>query len=434
MSCCESFCDINYTKEEKIKMLEEYAKSLESWLFTVKKCIEKLKIKDMKGKRKILLNLILDYDDFLGFFEKEDVDKIKGFSKHPLKEILNIDNFLQSVSPLQMLKRIDYLWNLNHAFKIILEKDPNYKNYLNPRLFKDDFFNAISALAEIKVYGNLVEACKDSFFDVQSSKDKNGPDFRIYRNGKKIASIEVYSKGLPDEEVEKEKRRNTLPLNKWSDDLYDNMIERVDTDGSKVEIVEYQNSVFGKNKKHSDYQNAIYKISKIKDNKENQFDEDVPAILWIDFSSCFIRCVIGEDENHCQPLFFYPDGNRTFIASGICWYAFYGLEGLPISEGDCTPIHSSIITKNMTENGRFRKKGNKVDFVVFSLLNKMIAFENPFSKKQINDRPLLDLFSNLRDFSFKDSWLNWPLYDLKNRVGREIQVINEICGKKKQSI
>ena len=57
MSCCESCCDIDfscggckccfprkfYTKEEKIKMLEEYVESLEKELFAVKKHIEELK-------------------------------------------------------------------------------------------------------------------------------------------------------------------------------------------------------------------------------------------------------------------------------------------------------------------------------------------------------------------------------------------------------
>lgn len=35
------------------------------------------------------------------------------------------------------------------------------------------------------------------------------------------------------------------------------------------------------------------------------------------------------------------------------------------------------------------RENNKVDIVVFSFLNKIIAFENPYSEKQIQNKSLL---------------------------------------------
>lgn len=75
------------------------------------------------------------------------------------------------------------------------------------------------------------------------------------------------------------------------------------------------------------------------------------------------------------------------------------------------------------------RENNKVDIVVFSFLNKIIAFENPYSEKQIQNKSLLQLFSNLRDFSFKDSQLNCLFNDLKDRIKREMRVIRKISGR-----
>lgn len=245
---------------------------------------------------------------------------------------------------------------------------------LKPRLLDfESIDNASSALAEIRVYGGLLEAG----FSVQPipRKDDKTPDFNIDAGDGQV-TVEVFAKhqDKKQDELLNAAHSPNLPLTKD--------VERSTfVAGSRTittTIVELTPA--GKpdpDKPFDSIQaNMISRVCSIKQS-EGQLPSDRPSLLVVDFTqfgganvSNFLK------SGQTSPI----ESGHQGITCGAIWYALYGWKGAPVFEEGA---HKLV---RMMHDGRFRLKGQnktKISAVLVVFHESAVLLENPWAAHKL---------------------------------------------------
>ena len=279
--------------------------------------------------------------------------------------------------------------------------------------------NASASMAEIRVYGGLLEAG----FKVTPIDSKKGiptPDFRLDSHDDSV-EIEVASKHQPEKEADKRelihKAMNTNGA-KFPEDV--EYCERRYKDRvCKIAVSELFPSGAPDPKKSGDsvQSNAISGICAIKGD-EKQFSGKSPAILVVDltaFGGREIASMSFSNPSQASPLICGHEG----LTSGFLWYAMYGWSGAPIFEQSTTSI------VQMQHEGRFRlsnQKKSKLSAVLFLLPTDVVLFENPWSKFRLPD----DVRTRLCCYPYSNlaySICDWRIGDAEKQIALHCHMI-----------
>ncbi len=271
--------------------------------------------------------------------------------------------------------------------EISLKLDSIYGNWINSKvndLKKADITGISSIMGEIRALGYL----HDVFVNNLCPKTGKGPDFEANLSNKKIV-IEV----------------NTQ-LGSQKNTIIDHGSRTTGNISIGVrEIVPYS---FPVREKDNITGNAVSKIAGIKC-LEHQFQKDNINILWIDYLDPISWIFDMNEQDHPISVF-----NKT-ITSGPLWWAMYGKKGNSIFD-DLQIGHGTDFPYKLEFDGKL-SKDSFLDFVVFVNPFNTIVFQNHY---RINtpDEIFLALFG-LPFFKYNDSWINFPLSDLRFRVIRK---------------
>jgi hypothetical protein len=236
---------------------------------------------------------------------------------------------------------------------------------IKPRIIGINVTESASALAELRAYGDLLEAGYDVTPIAPNNREPT-PEFEI-SDGQSRALVEVHAKQL-DAGTEKNLQQ------------YRKMIaEQPARPG--VAVYEHVIHPFGKpivgKPGDSTTTNAISRICAIKQ-KEHQLHDDISSILWLDFQDLHTGdMALTAQQFH--PLISWNEN----ITSGALWYALYGWKGAPILE-QCHYSHLKLPSqiKKMAHDGRFLTS-KKLSAVVVSLPKATILAESPRKERQL---------------------------------------------------
>jgi len=301
---------------------------------------------------------------------------------HPLKLLLNHE----TISNQPNLKKS--LTNTTFAFKQVFNEDQNWLKKIKPRLLNtDDYSTASSALGEIRCYGDLLQASV-KVQPISETNNANTPDFKAHKQGEEVL-IEVRTKGYSKEESKRLEEHNQLEFN-----CEKNKETRV--------------TPFGRAEKGENVtENAISKIAQIKQSEE-QFSEDKPSILWINFQGELWQ--FGPNKNSIFPV----RTSEGKLYSGEVWYAFYGYEGAPIFRGENNKEGAVQNLIHMKHKGRFRNDSCIDAVVISSPLTTMVA-ENISTQAPIPPWFWSKLI-HVPQFKIEYSRLNWPSENLRKII------------------
>jgi len=259
-----------------------------------------------------------------------------------------------------------------------------------------DFSTPAGALAEIRAFGALTEA----HFSVRPIKEGNvkTTDFAVSIGDAQVA-VEVVAKQI-DPKMQKALEKI---LSRQQEEL------RRRASAADMRAQSKGNVLVG----HGSYEpfggvdsskpgdslraNAISRIRRIEDDKEEQLPRDEPTVLWVDFQDDAWALVVGAGEA------FPVTASRGRVTSGLLWYAHYGWKGAPIMEHQGSAYDRRTVL--MGHQGKFRDK-TKLATVIISCPATTILFENPSA-----NIPLPDSFRRqclwLRSFESQASIANW---------------------------
>lgn len=164
--------------------------------------------------------------------------------------------------------------NVEQALKQVSYADMAWITKMKPRLIGTNFADSAAALAELRAYGALLEAGY-KVTPIAVNNQKPTPEFTI-SDGSNEAIVEVHAKQF-DATTEKEVQQHRKTA-----------AEEPKSPG--VSIRTHVVQPFGKPKVgkpgDSTTTNAISRICAIKQ-KEHQFPDNIPAILWLDFQDLY---------------------------------------------------------------------------------------------------------------------------------------------------
>jgi hypothetical protein len=286
------------------------------------------------------------------------------------------------------------------ALYLVSEHDPNWLQSKAHRLESvADYKEAATALAEIRAYAALL-GCG---FDVKPiPKGKRAtPDFHAQLDSSTYVEVEVYAKQLNGAEAE--------ALQRFHEEVPSQMPQ------SGIYIREHTSKPFGEpGPGESTTENVISKLASAKQ-RESQFSDSMPSILWLDFQDEPLR--LFPLEAATQPV----SKDRTGFFSGPLWYAFYGQKSLPIFERFqprgwefADELCPGCVT--MRHEGRFRR-ATRVDAVVAYGTRLTAVLENPWSRNPLTDE-YRQALQGVSAFAGTSSWLAAPD---PHRLAGEIQ-------------
>jgi hypothetical protein len=259
-----------------------------------------------------------------------------------------------------------------------------------------DFSTPASALAEIRAFGALREA----HFSVRSIQegDLKTTDFAVSIGDAQVA-VEVVAKqidpkmGKTLEEILARQQEELQRRASAADMRAHSKRNVLVSTGSYEPFGGVDRSKPG----DSLTANAISRIRRIEDDKEEQLPQDEPTVLWVDFQDDAWALVVGVEQ--AFPVTAWRGG----VTSGSLWYAHYGWKGAPIMEHQGSAYDRRTVL--MGHEGKFREK-TKLAAVVISCPATTILFENPSA-----NIPLPDSFRRqclwLPSFSSQASIANW---------------------------
>ena len=342
----------------------------------------------------MVLSMIDVLETFISNRDLENVLQAYGKDRpHPLNQIASYreDNGFAYYNTLQ-------------AIQNIIEVNPGWLKRISYRLVNvDDFAEASSALGEVRAYGYLLGAG----VQVEPVVEGEGPtpDFRICKSPSNVIEVEVNSKQYSEAE---------------SEALKEFVSSASEQPASGVDFREICVTPFGKPGEGENIaENVISKLASIKAS-ERQFTSSCISILWLDFQD--ILWGLGIEAESALPV---RTGNEEFF-SGELWYAFYGVEGLPIFERDSLEERAIETSVSMRHNGRFRVS-TKIDACIVSFPEETVVLENPYSNNSLPEW-LSRCLAQLRNYNFALSWQTWPFDDLKDRVAAEVKRIHALKG------
>lgn len=339
-------------------------------------------------------------------FEQEELESIKKAPnqdrKHPLKRLLFPE--VERDSQVSI--------NTEIAIRHILPKHRDWILKLKKRLLAlDDYSHSSSALSEIRAFGDLL-MCGISVEPVITSKSKKTPEFVVMNQDPKVF-IEVHAKQINNEEAKSLSAFIKNPFASKTGNTYSNK-------KCKVSVAEHICTPFGKPKlRESVTENVISKIAQRKNN-EGQFSENAPSILWLDFQDESWDMLSSLMVKKTLPVM---SANGAFY-SGDIWYAFYGWKGAPIFENFSLNLPYDF--NKMSHCGRFRDPNTKIDAAIISFERDIVILENPWSQKPVNPSLWKQFFSH-KWFNFEYSYMNWPTYNLSERIKLDQQKIMAIA-------
>lgn len=268
------------------------------------------------------------------------------------------------------LQAIDYC--LERAVALILQA--GNKKWLDAQkgrlLDLENPNNASASLAEIRVYGGLLEAG----FSVDPIALDNRiptPDFHIELHGKRI-EVEVAAKHQ-DEDQDKLQDAIYQAMHmekKFPQGVEHHNYRRGNTALKMVTSVYQPGGVPDPEKSNDSVQtNVISRVCALKGD-EKQISGKLPSILAIDLTSFGGRHAAGLWSKQYLPIVSGHHG----LTSGAFWYAMYGWKGAPVFE------EGSDRMVQMPHEGRFCLKDNrksKLSAVLIVLPSNVMLFENP---------------------------------------------------------
>lgn len=340
---------------------------------------------------------------FLEFMNEQEIGAITATKMrdflHPVRALLIADNGRSNAVK----------FNTRNAIENVSNKDRHWLNSVKPRLLQTgDYSDAASALAEIRAYGSLLSA-GIPVKPVATKRRKPSPDFAISRKPRDIL-IEVHIKMLDGDTAAELRRFHTEPF--------------TFKEGEHVAVRETSVSPFGKpDKGEYALENAISRVSSIKED-ERQFGKSDFNILWIDFQH---ESWYFEGPLAAMPLYNADLGNYL---SGYVWYAFYGIEGLPMFELASFEKKALRQGKGLAHNGRYFRKTNGefesiVDLAVVSWGRKSILLENPNRGQQLTDGTWCKLMQTPH-LDYASSWIDWPEKFLEERIALTHKMLFEL--------
>ena len=255
--------------------------------------------------------------------------------------------------------------NTERALKRVAQSDIAWIERVRPRIVGIDIEDAAAALAELRAYGAMLEAGY-RVTPVATTPQAPTPDFAV-EHGMTKTLVEVHAKQFY-EMTEKEFHEHR----KW-------LSEQPTIPGvtSYVHVVHpFGKPVPGKTG-DSTTTNAISRICGIKP-QERQFQNDLPAILWLDFQDLYSMDMSMTVEQF-RPVISWNE----HLTSGALWYALYGWNGAPVFE-QCHYSHLDLPSQilRMAHEGRFLRQ-TKLSAVVVSLPKATILAESPIHEKQL---------------------------------------------------
>lgn len=326
---------------------------------------------------------------FEKFLNREQIENIKTTIRkdrsHPVKKLFIDDKNFRIV-----------FYNTEYSLKNVLSKDIAWLKSNSDRLSElEDYSTPSSVLGEIRAYGYLLGA-NFNVKSVQENKEDNTPDFIISNEEGEEIEVEVNSKQYSSEESKQLEEFNSIISER------NRLREQVITP-------------FGKAKEGENIaENVISKLASIKQ-KEKQFSNDKPSILWLDFQDEIWN--LGLQVDSTQPIRSW----REEFYTGEIWYAFYGTIGLPIFEQSSIEERIRKSSIAMRHEGRFRLNSN-IDACVISLPEYTVILENINSTNKIPSW-FWKKATFINRFNIENSWINWPENKLNERISIELERI-----------
>ena len=315
-------------------------------------------------------------------------------------------------------KLIDY--GLNNAVSRICEAGGReWLKRKKPNLLDlKEANNATAAMAEIRVYGGLLE----SGFEV-TPINPNGvstPDFNIETHSG-LVEVEVASKHQSREEdiLQQDiyKAMNTEEA-EFLDGVEHHVVR---CENYKIETAISEHHPSGKPSPEkpddSDQTNLISHLCSLKED-EKQISGTSPAILAVDltaFGGIQAASMLFSDPSQASPIICGNSG----LTSGALWYAMYGWNSAPVFEEE------EYRRLRMQHEGRFslsRDKKSKFSAVLFLLPNNVVLFENPCSEHKLPGEIRLGL-CRYPDFNLAYSLCDWQIGHVKKLVELQRRMI-----------
>jgi hypothetical protein len=307
--------------------------------------------------------------------------------------------------------------NTERAARQVKRRNNEWLQVLKKRLLQTKpLTEPASALAELRAYGDLLEAGLD-VSPIPTNPPGSKPDFKVNLNGEEL-QIEVHAKQHDEamaDEIESFHRTT----------CEQSVAKAASVPGPSVRIDVKVVQPFGKPRpgKPGDTTrtNAISKVSQIKDD-EHQFSEEVPALLWLDLQDAqnLGMALIAED---LSPVISW----QGFVNSGVLWYALYGWKGAPVFERHCLLIPfvgRSVMP--MQHDGRFRRS-TKLSAVLISFPNATMLAESFRATAPISDA-FRRHFPGLPWAHIPSSIINWIPNQVKETISTQACMICAMAG------
>ena len=273
-------------------------------------------------------------------------------------------------------------------------------------LDQEDVSNASAAMAEIRTFGELLEAGFD-VYPVPEEKEESTPDF-IGTVGSQQVAFEVAAK-LQDREMDEleckiyDAMRGNGPVPKG----VSHDVRR--SDRNLVTSFESTSQPFGSpnpKKNHDSVQtNAISRVCGIKGD-ERQLPDDMASVLVVDFNDFGNPLTPHTLIEQAEPVIAGRDG----FTSGALWYAFHGWKGAPVFQDNwCF---------RMQHDGRFRltgKQKSKLSAVLLMMPKHIVCFENGAAVCPLIEDTRLSI-TRFPWFKLNHSLLEWEPGDVERQV------------------
>ena len=282
-------------------------------------------------------------------------------------------------------------------------------------LDRDEVNNASAAMAEIRVFGGLLEAG----FDVKpvAETDEPTPDF-VGTAGDQQVAFEVASKLQDRAQDELQEQihdaiRGKAPVPEGVGFCVHRGERNV------VTMFESVQHPFGRpnpaKPNDSVQTNAISRVCRIKDD-ERQIPDDGAAVLVVDFNDFGSPLAPHSLVDQTVPMIAGVDG----FTSGALWYAFYGWK--------CAPVFEGRRRVNMEHNGRFRRSGegkSKLSAALLVMPKHVVCFENAGAKFPLTEDTRLRI-ARFPWFDLKHSVLEWEPGDVGHQVELHSRMIRRL--------
>ncbi len=358
----------------------------------------------------------------IDLFETAEINAINNHfdaaqRRHPAWTIMNAHDLRCDYKR----KPKDYLTNQSVDLILSEENGEHWLKGVRKRVAQTtDFEESVSALAEIRCYGALLEAG----FSMRPIPTTSTPtaDFEFTIGGE-TGIVEVAAKLEHDEQT---RRAREIAAGNTPEGVERSSFEAKD---ARVDFVVSEKHPFGapdpQKAGDTTQTNAISRICSIK-RTETQIAPGKAGLLWLDF-----RDLGGWPEvlkvHDTAPLI---SGHGGGLTSGAFWYAFYGWKSAPVFEEDLS--RRQIITP-MGHFGRFHPDGPKSLYsaAVICLAESTVVFENPSCPVPISNTTRRGL-TRLPWFDINHTVADWQGGDLARATELSRSMIQALCADRGQ--